>query len=135
MSQANLDLVRSIYSDWERGDFSSVEWADPEIEYLFVDGPTPGSWTGLAAMVKAYRPFLSAWEDIRGYADEYREWESTRTCSSSSHYTGRGKKSGLDLGQMSTRVAALFQVRSGKVTRLVLYWDRERAFADLGLVE
>jgi ketosteroid isomerase-like protein len=29
--------------------------------------------------------------------------------------------------------ANLFHIRDGKVVRLTLYWDRERAVADLGL--
>ena len=31
--------------------------------------------------------------------------------------------------------AALFHIRNGTVTRLGLYWDRNRALADLGLKE
>jgi hypothetical protein len=47
--------------------------------------------------------------------------------------TGRGKASGLEIGQMRTLGAALFNIRDRKVTRLVIYWDRTHAFADLGL--
>ena len=71
---ANLDLVRSIVGDWERGDYSSVEWADPEIEFVIADGPTPGSWTGQAAMATQWRAFLDAWEGgIHCEVDECRE--------------------------------------------------------------
>jgi ketosteroid isomerase-like protein len=40
---ANVEVVRSIYADWERGDYGSVEWAHPEIEYVIADGPAPSA--------------------------------------------------------------------------------------------
>jgi hypothetical protein len=75
---ANLDLVRSIYPAWKRGDFSSAEWAHPEIEFMFIGGPAPGSWKGLAGMAEGFRDFVSAWEGFRVEAEEYRELDDER---------------------------------------------------------
>jgi ketosteroid isomerase-like protein len=130
----NLDLVRSIYAGWERGDFSSSEWAHPEIEYVWADGPSPSSWKGAALAGDGFRGWMSAWEGFGIEAKEYRELDEERVLALG-RASGRGKGSGLDLGQMPTGGAMLFHLRSGQVVRLVVYWDRDRAFADLGLEE
>jgi ketosteroid isomerase-like protein len=132
VSRENVDLVRSIYAGWERGDFTSAEWAHPEIEYVIADGPAPGSWTGLAGMAEGFRGFVSAWDQFRVEAVEYRELDDERVLVLV-HHSGRGKTSGLDLGRVRGKRAHLFNVRDGKVTRIVIYYDRERALADLGL--
>ena len=130
----NLDLVRSIYAAWERGEFGSVEWADPEIEWVMTGGPAPSSSTRLAGMAEGWRNFLSAWDWYRVEADEYRELDDGRVlvlirCSAS------GKTSGLELGQVRTDSATVFHIRDGNVVKLFVYLDREHAFADLGLEE
>jgi ketosteroid isomerase-like protein len=130
----NLDLVRSICSAWERGDFASADWAHPEIESGWADGPSPGSRVGLAAMAESERDFLNAWADVRLAVGEYRELDAERVLVFI-RASGRGRTSGLDLGQMGKTAACLFDIRDGKVIRLVNYWNRDRALADLGLGE
>jgi ketosteroid isomerase-like protein len=129
---ANLELVRSIFAGWERGDYSSTEWAHPRIEFATADGPTPGSWTGQAEMAEWAREWINAWEDFRIQVNEYRELDDERVLVLHD-YSGRGKLSGVEIGQMQSKGAALFHVRGGKVTRLVFYWNRERALTDLSL--
>ena len=120
----NLDLVRSIYANWERGDFNSATWADPEIEFELADGPEPGSVTGVAEMARSWSHRLGVWEGFHTPLDEYRELDDERVLALN-RFSGRGKGSGLDLGPMGLEGACIFHVRDGNVTRLVVYWDRD----------
>jgi ketosteroid isomerase-like protein len=130
----NVDLVRSIYADWERGDFSRADWADPQIQFDVIGsvGPTEPR-KGLAGMARGFRDFLSTWADYRVQADEYRELDAERVLVLVHATSGRAKTSGVDIRRVRTNGATLHHIRDGKVTRLVIYPYADRALADLGL--
>ena len=86
-----------MFASFGRGDFSSSEWAHPEIEFVLVEGPEPGSWTGVAGMRESWRGWLGAWEDVRFEAEEYRELDDGRVLVLVHVTGGRGKTSGLEL--------------------------------------
>lgn len=130
MAQTNLDLVRLIYAGWQRGDFSTADWAHPDIEFEFADGPEPGRWTGLEAMSGRYGEWLSGWKEFRAQPEEYFVVDPSRILVYVVN-SGRGRTSGLVFEQRS--VANYFEIQDGKVMRLVIYWSREHALADLGL--
>ena len=129
---ANLELVTSICAAWELGDYNSAEWAHREIQLVRVDGPDPGTWTGLEGLAAATRFRLSARHDFRIEPEAFREIDDECVLVLG-RLSGRGKKSGLELGQLQAQGLALFHVHDGTVTRIVVYFDRERAFAELGL--
>jgi ketosteroid isomerase-like protein len=128
----NLDLVRSIYAAWGRGDFGSADWAHPEIEFGFADGPEPGLWKGREEMSGRYGDWLRGWKGFRAEPERYFVVDEKRILVFV-HNSGRGRLSGLEFDQRS--VANFFEMRDGTVIRLVLYWDRDRALTDLGLRE
>jgi ketosteroid isomerase-like protein len=76
IASVNVDVVRSLFAAWERGDSSSARWAHPEIEFVLADGPDPGSWTGVAAMAAAWRSRLEAREDFSAARCEGTAWWS-----------------------------------------------------------
>lgn len=131
----NLELVQSIFARWERGDFSAVAWAHPDIEYTIIDEPGTQMVKGVAAMTRTWRDFLSAWENYRVEAHEYWALDEERVLVAL-RALGRGKASGLDIGRANAgpRSANIFHVRGGKVIRLATYFNRDRALTDLGLL-
>jgi ketosteroid isomerase-like protein len=133
MASANVELVRSIFAAWERADFSSAEWAHPEIEFVIADGPEPVSLNGVAAMQGWFDDFLSAWDGYRLRADDYRELDDERVLALVIASGGRARLSGLELGQQGGGGASLFQVRAGKITRVVTYFNRKHGLAEFGL--
>lgn len=134
MSRENVALVRSICSAWGRGDYSSVEWAHPGIDFMIADGPLPGRWSGLDGMAEGWRGWLAAWEDFHQEADEYRVIDEERVLVLF-RGDGRGKTSGLELPRMNGRSAGLFRIEGGRVTSFAIYLEGERALAELGLRE
>jgi ketosteroid isomerase-like protein len=130
----NVDLVRSIYADWERGNWHSATWASPQIEFVIADGPVPLSTAGVRDMALSWRSWLNAWEGFGIQAEEFRELDDERVLVLH-RYTGRGKSSGMALDEVHAKAAIVMHVRDGKVARLVGYNERDRALADLGLEE
>jgi hypothetical protein len=130
----NLDLVRSIYADWERGDFGRSDWADREIEFVVVGGLKPGCWIGTSAMRDVVRGLLDVWDVAHLHAEELRELDGPRSLVLW-RGSGKFKASGLDADNVKQGGAHIFHLAGEKVIRLECFLERDRAFADLGLEE
>ena len=122
MSKENVEIVRRVYEGWSRGDFSQVELFDPEVEFEMIDWPHPAKSRGVAAMRDTWLATLSAWDDFRAHPDEVIDHGDSVLVLNS--ISGRGRGSGADVSAVT---ASLFTVEAGKVVRLALHWNTERA--------
>jgi hypothetical protein len=85
-------------------------------------------------MAEGWYRFLEAWEDFHVMPEQHRELDGERVLVLIRR-SGRGQASRVDLEGMQSKAADLFEVCDGMVMRLVHYWDREQALADIGLEE
>ena len=83
-------------------------------------------------MTEAFRDSINAVDGWGVIADGYRDLGGGRVLVRH-RITGRGKSSGIDLAQLNTNGATLFEVSSGKVVEIIQYTDRDHAFTDLDL--
>lgn len=133
----NLAIARMICAAWERGEYLpgpsteelAAELVHPEIEFVVVGGPEPSSRRGLEAIAPSSDAFLALWEEFRVVAEEYRELDGERVLVLTRNIA-RGMISGVEIDQ---RRASVFEFAGGRVVRIVNYWERERALADLGI--
>jgi uncharacterized protein len=125
MAPANVDLIRPIYEEFSRGNFRlSFDVYHPHMEWGWSD-----EFPGLAGVYEdrrdpnpRLRSWLSAWEDWRVEVEDYLEIGDYVVVLAS--YRGRGKGSGVEIRQLGAHV---FRLRDGKVVRLEIFADREKA--------
>ena len=126
MSKENVELVRSILANWERGDYASVDWADPDIEFI---APLDNT-RGIEELGRRWREFLAEWEHFATTPERFIELGEDRVLVLV-HFKGRGRVSGAPVTDFSG--GQLFTVRYGRVVRLVLYSTRDEALEATGL--
>ena len=128
MSQENLEIVRSIYSAWAKGDFTSVEWADDDIEFAM---PREAATRGLAAMGRNFADWLRAWDGVATVPKEFKVVGDQVLVFH--EFRGVGKRSGIPAADFSG--ACVFTLREGKVVRLILCVSPSDALKAAGLSE
>ena len=130
MSQENIEIVRSIVAGWARGDYTSIDWADPEIEYAAPD--TPVATRGVEALGRRWKEFLLAWERFATTPERFIDAGDDRVLVLV-RFDGRGRASSIPAAEFFG--AQLFTLREGKVVRLAVFLDRQAALEAAGLRE
>ena len=128
MSEANVEVVKGIFEAWGRGDFTSVDWADPEIEFS-IPGPDPSVHRGIESMGRAWAEWLGAFDEFSVVGDEFHDAGDQIVVRQVFH--GKGKGSGVPIDEIPG--AAVLTLRDGKVIRFEGHTTVEAALASAGL--
>lgn len=103
-----------------------------EASFLVQSVGFPGDLHDRDALIAQWRDWLGAWDDYRFVAEEILAG-SGETVLVFGRESGRGKDSGIEV--RSRRVAAVYELRAGKIVRFTAYLDRAEALQAAGLRE
>jgi uncharacterized protein len=120
MSEANINLVRSLYEAFARRDQLAVAAAlDPEIEVRQTEQlPWGGYYKGFPDGVDSFFSKLRA--NVDSTVDLEQVWEAGDAVVALGHTRGQAKASGKSF---SVRIVHIFMVRNGKIVSFEPYID------------
>ena len=132
MSRENVEIVRSAFDAWLRGDIESMlRLVDPDIT---VEQPAemPDAMTrrGRAGVMDAIAAWPEQWDDYQ--IEIVHIAEADDHVAVKTHQRGRGKGSGVEV---EGEIWFVFGFRNGKVTEWRMFGDEREALEAVGLSE
>jgi ketosteroid isomerase-like protein len=132
MSQENVDIVRRIYAEWERGNFlAALPLLDQEVtfETFMPDSDQMVVVHGLEELASFMRDWFRQWRDYHVTGDEIRAVGTDRVFVAG-RQAATGRQSGVEVDSPGFTV---WDFRAGKVVRLLAHYDRGAALEAAGL--
>jgi ketosteroid isomerase-like protein len=131
MSQENVEIVRSLYDGWLRGDMG-LELLDPDIS-MVESATLPGAASafGIGAVRRYIESFSKHWDEIRFEPQEFIDAADDGVVVVA-RLVGKGKRSGIEVNRVW---AYVWTVRGSKVKSMVGYANRAEALKAVGLAE
>jgi ketosteroid isomerase-like protein len=134
MPQENVEVVRAIYEEWEKGNFlAALPLLDQEVtfETFMPDSDQLVVVQGLERLASFMRDWFGQWRDYRVTADEIRA-VGTDHVFAAGRQAATGRQSGVEVDSPGFTV---WTFRAGKVVRLLAHYDRDAALQAVGLLE
>jgi ketosteroid isomerase-like protein len=133
MSQENVEIVRAVYDEWEKGNFQAGGglW-DQRVLFIPVpELPGSGDYHGPEGVSRFMRGFLESWAKYTIAAEEFTKVGDSVVVVTRQHGIGRG--SGI-AGQ-SSQQTHIWTFRGRAVIRFEAFAHRAEALEAVGLSE
>jgi hypothetical protein len=128
MSQKNVELVRSLQDDWNRGDTTvDSDRFHPDLEFLPLRAATEGSYRGLAGFESFVADTLEVFEK---FEMRYQFADLGERVLAWGHIHVRARGSGIETDIES---GGIFEFREGKVVRWEDFGSKDKALEAIGL--
>ena len=133
MSQENVEVVRSLYSEWEKGRFWSVDLYAPDVEWHWSSAAKAvrggaASYKGLEEIGAAMREWVRDWGWWSISAEEFVDAGDRVVVMTTLHARLKDGR-----GEVHEQGADVITLRDGKVVRMEVFDTPEEALEAVGL--
>ena len=127
--KVEVEVLRDVYSQWARGDFTSWEAFADDYVWKPVDAIESGEYKGIAEVSASWRTWVAGVGSFSVEAEEVVASPDGRYVVMQL-FRGKGKASGLESEERS---AAVVTMREGLIARMEGFWDRDAALQATGV--